>query len=180
MGNNKIPDALKDIVGYINFLFHPEVLTSAFVFSSLLLFLPLEVYQYMGVNDFIASIKLWIVMLWFLSISIIIAKFIVRKKEKFSHRNIIRNLGSDEKRLLAKYIIYNRTTVSFGFSEDAINRLVALEVVSFSSLGGGTPLNYGVNYFIQPWAWKIIKNDHELLAPELRETYEELKRQNKM
>jgi len=169
-------DALKNITGFINIIFNTVTLVSVLIFSSILLFLPLEFYQSLGVLSLVKSFKPWIVMIWLLSIAILSAKAIIccafGIRNRISLGNFIRNLGSDEKAILAHYIITNTTTLPFNYSNAAINRLVAIDVIFMSSLTSSSVLCS--SYSILPWAWKIIKNNPVLLEPELSVVRREL------
>jgi len=164
---------LKNITGFINIIFNVVTLISILIFSSILLFLPSEIYQSLEILSLVKSLKPWIAIAWFLSISVLTAKVIIYCafgiRNRISRSNFIRNLGSDEKAILAHYILTNTTTLPFKWSNAAIDRLVALEVIFMSSLNDGHSMVPASSYSIQPWAWEIVKRNPEYLEPELSE-----------
>lgn len=142
------------------------------VITSILLFGEASLLQKIGLAEARETFRLWIGILWLLSVSLVVTelfypiyKWISQKIEfrvnlKEMHKRL-HHLSPDEKEFLAVYIINNTKTQSADISDGVANGLKGLNIIYRASNVAYHFKTFPFN--IQPWAWEYLKEHPECL-----------------
>jgi hypothetical protein len=147
-----------------------------FLFSSVVLsllgFVPEELLETFGLRDFRTEYRMVIGLLWFFSLSGLVATggtslFGWTKAEITSRRRMklqqkrLHQLTPAERAILGKYFTENTRTQNLSLRDGVARGLVAERILfcPHNSIGNESSMSHN----IQPWAWDYLKKHPELL-----------------
>lgn len=127
----------------------------------------------LGLIGFVKAFRMWIGFVFLISLSILLARmganiFEFAKKRIKQSRTLkqwqkrLHNLTPDECEVLAGYINNNTRTQYFQPENGVIQGLAAENIIKPAASVGNVISGFAYN--IQPWAWKYLKNNPELLG----------------
>jgi len=145
------------------------------IFTSLLLYLPQNLIEKIGLSTLINSYRGWIGAIWVGSLSLLTSAGIIKICNSITHRCKLRRvqkirvqrlqkLTIEERRVISQYINHQTRTQNFKYSDGVIKELEAFKIISRSS-----DIAHKFDIFpfsIQPWAWDYLNKHPELLKIE--------------
>jgi len=162
----------EEIIGKLIDHFHsPKYLLVISIISGFLIFGEINLIYKLALLSFVETYRLWIGIVFLISsgfwlvdlIQLIINK--IKNKYKILRNNKIREerlkqLTTEEKVILGKYINSKTRTQKLVFSSGIVNELERYKIIyrSSDSVYAGE-----VSYNIQPWAWDYLNKHKELL-----------------
>ena len=163
MDFSKLLDAIK---------LSPKYLIPLFFASGFLLFSPTEYSAILGLDNFVASYRSWIGLVFLVSSALLLSHLLTSgwtwvnrkydsQKSFSSATNRLRNLTPDEKVVLGGYIFNQTKTQVLDMMDGVVNGLVHAGIIYQASTLGS--LFEGFAYNIQPWAWDFLNKNKHLL-----------------
>lgn len=150
----------------------PKHLVAISLVSGVLLLSPSQFVTRLGLDSFVSSYKVWISLVFFASSALLVSELLekvwLKGKQKYEQKKFLtsaqerlKHLTLEEKLILANYI-YNQTkTQYFEMENGVINGLNQAGIVYLASSMGNAFVGFAFN--IQPWAWKYLNANKELL-----------------
>lgn len=151
----------------------PRFWVGIFMLASILLFLPSEALDKLGLKDFRDTQKT-VIGLIFLGSAVFLGSYAAEeiwsngKKAYLEQRQLkfwrdqMSDLSPPETLILREYIDNQETTRYFAISNGIVNGLVAKNILYCSSNVGIYHMSFPFN--LQPWAWKYLNEHPEILG----------------
>lgn len=144
--------------------------------TSILLISPQHFTDRLGLSEFVRSYRMWIGLACLFSFSLLLSLFLFAIKDPLfkwyqmktslrAAKAYLRRLTPAEKRVLAKYVLFNTKSQNLDCQSGITNGLADAHVIYQSASIGS--LIEGFAYNIEEWAWSELKDNPGLLEPEL-------------
>jgi hypothetical protein len=141
--------------------------------AGMLLFSPSTFTEALGVARFVIGYRMWIGVVFLASTAVLLSRtggglFEFTRNRVRQNRTLkmwqrrLHELTSEEKRVLASYVLKGTRTQYFQLQDGVIQGLVAEKIIMRASTVGD--LLTGIAYNIQPWAWEYLKEHPRLLS----------------